>query len=59
MCNRYRATTDHIALMASSGVTLEPEFDNPPLPEFFSRRCVWVVRQDQGERVLDQMMSMT
>lgn len=56
MCNRYRMTEGQIALAQRYGVAtpFPPDLTIPP-PELFPKRMAWVVRQEEGARMLDVM----
>lgn len=54
MCNRYRLTVKHVLLAARFGVKLPfPEPPRLPPPELFPKRPAWIVREQQGVRILD------
>lgn len=55
MCNRYRITAARAAIAARFGVTVYPDADTLPQPELFPKRIGWVVRQIDGQRILNQM----
>ena len=56
MCNRYRMTAARAEIARLHGVQL-PFDDNVtiPPPELFPKRPAWVVRQHEGNRLLDVM----
>ena len=56
MCNRYVMSADPAELASRYGVALPPreEVTLPP-PELFPDRPAWVVRADDGARILDVM----
>src|SRR4051794_13269434 len=53
MCNRYRITASRAAIAARFGITVYPDADTLPQPELFPKRTGWIVRQHEGQRVLD------
>ena len=58
MCNRYRMTAKQQELALKFGIDpalIMPEPDPLPPPELFPKRIGWVVRQEEGRRVLDTM----
>lgn len=58
MCNRYRMTAKQAELARRFGVPehlIMPEPERLPPPELFPKRDGWVVRREDGERVLDVM----
>jgi putative SOS response-associated peptidase YedK len=58
MCNRYRMSAKQVELAQRFGVDpklIMPEPDPLPPPELFPKRVGWVVRKQDGERVLDTM----
>ena len=59
MCNRYRMTAkqEELALRVGIDPALSmPEPDPLPPPELFPKRIGWVVRQQDGRRILDTMI---
>jgi putative SOS response-associated peptidase YedK len=56
MCNRYRMTAKQAELARRFGVEAPyPEDQSFPPDELFPRRMAWVVRVEEGRRVLDVM----
>lgn len=58
MCNRYRMTAARADLARRYGIDLAiimPEPERLPPPELFPKREGWVVRKENGSRMLDVM----
>ncbi|TFI57754.1 DUF159 family protein [Sphingomonas parva] len=58
MCNRYRMTAKQQELALRFGIDpalIMPEPEPLPPPELFPKRIGWVVRKEEGRRVLDTM----
>ncbi|MDT9598552.1 SOS response-associated peptidase [Sphingosinicella rhizophila] len=58
MCNRYRLNAQQIEIARSMGIPehlIIPEPEPMPPPELFPKRIGWVVRVENGERILDTM----
>jgi putative SOS response-associated peptidase YedK len=55
MCNRYRMTAKQSELASKFGFNITPEPGRLPPPELFPKRPAYVVREQEGARVLDVM----
>jgi putative SOS response-associated peptidase YedK len=58
MCNRYRMSAKQVEVARRFGIPerfIMPEPERLPPPELFPKRDGWVVRKENGERVLDVM----
>lgn len=58
MCNRYRMSAKQAEVARRFGVDpalIMPEPERLPPPELFPKRLGWVVRKEEGARVLDAM----
>lgn len=56
MCNRYRMTEAQATLAKRYGVSVPyPPDLTIPAPELFPKRPAWVVREEDGQRILDVM----
>lgn len=55
MCNRYRMSASERDLARRFGIPVHVESENLPPPEIFPKRPAWVVRKEDGSRVLDVM----
>jgi putative SOS response-associated peptidase YedK len=58
MCNRYRMSAKQVELARKFGIPPElimPEPEPLPPPELFPKRIGWVVRNQNGARILDVM----
>jgi putative SOS response-associated peptidase YedK len=58
MCNRYRMTARQAEVALRFGIDpalIMPEPERLPPPELFPRRLGWVVRKENGARILDRM----
>lgn len=55
MCNRYRMTLNERELAGKFGIEVESDRGRLPPPELFPKRPAWVVRQQDGARILDVM----
>jgi putative SOS response-associated peptidase YedK len=58
MCNRYRMSAKQVEVAIRFGIDpalIMPEPERLPPPELFPKRAGWVVRKQEGARVLDVM----
>lgn len=57
MCNRYRVTANQAELATRYGIALPfPPDEQAPPPELFPKKPAYVVRHEEGARLLDVMM---
>lgn len=55
MCNRFRLSAKEAELARKFGAEISPERGKLPPPELFPKRPAYVVREENGSRILDVM----